>query len=104
MLLAPYSETEVRALVSHYLVLSHYRHRPWIMVRLLDLELAVAHLDDVERGVTVLHGVLGLSQRAVADLLDVSQSTLGRAYPGAMPLLLERMNADPPQGSERARD
>lgn len=92
MLLAPYSETEVRALVSHYIVLSYYRHRPWIMVRLLDLEQAIAHLNEQERGVTVLHGVLGLSQRTVADLLGTSQSTVGRAYHRAMPLLLEKMN------------
>lgn len=62
------------------------------MVRLLDLELAVASLPDTERGVTVLHGVLGFSQRTVADLLGISQSTVGRAYHRAMPLLLERMN------------
>jgi DNA-directed RNA polymerase specialized sigma24 family protein len=92
MLRAPYAEDEVRALVSHYNVLKHHRHRLWIMVRLLDLELAVRKLDDVERGVLVLHGVHGWPQRDVADVLDISQSTVGRTFHGAFPKLVESMN------------
>jgi RNA polymerase sigma factor (sigma-70 family) len=92
MVYAPYSDEEVRALVAHYNTLKYRRHRPWIQVRLLDLEVGLTALPTREREALVLYGILGYTQRQVASMMGVSQRTVGRDIERAIVKLVERMN------------
>lgn len=89
-----YTIEEVRVLVEEYEAFRELKHKSWILVRLLDLEASVRRLPATLRAPLVLHGMLGLPLRAVAEELNASKSTVARRYLNAIERLVEEMSGN----------
>lgn len=86
-----YTQDEVETLVEEWAALRESR-RPFIRVRLMDLERSIPRLTLPLRQAVVLHGQLGYSQRVVADLVGCSQPTVRRRYTNGLEQLMTLMN------------
>lgn len=86
-----YTADEVSTLVEEWASLRESR-RPFIRVRLMDLERNIPRLTLPLRQAVVLHGQLGFSQRVVADLIGCSQPTVLRRYANGLEQLMTLMN------------
>ena len=75
-----YSDDEVEALVEGYDELRGKRHRVFILVRLLDLELALRRLSLPHRQAVLLCGMVGLTTRSAGKLVGVSATTMHKRY------------------------
>lgn len=81
-----YSLAQVEGLVASYAELREKRDTTNrgraldVLVQLLDLERAYGQLTLAHRRVVLLHGYLGLSQLAVAELLEKSQQWVSKQY------------------------
>lgn len=86
-----YTSDEVEVLVEEWLELRE-SSRPFVRVRLMDLERCVRHLTLPLRQAVVLHGQLGLSIREVGVLVGVHSSTVLRRYRNGLEQLTTAMN------------
>lgn len=91
-----YSPDHVRALIEEYQV---YRcrvdtDRPGLnfLVQMADLDRVLAQLPRGYWEVVLLHGLLGMSQRAVAELLNRRQSSISERYVNALEEITHQMN------------
>ena len=91
MLRFPYTQSEVECLVENYLELYELKRKKFIHLRLLDLQVAIKRLPIVLGQAVVLFGIYGNNLDTVAELLDVSESTVIRRYANGLELLAKRM-------------
>ena len=88
---ARYTPDEVETLVEEWAALRESR-RPFIRVRLMDLERNIPRLTLPLRQAVVLHGQLGLSTRVVGDLVGTTDRTIRRRYVNGLEQLMTLMN------------
>lgn len=86
-----YTADEVEALVEGWQELRE-SSRPFVRVRLMDLERSVPRLTLPLRQAVVLHGQLGYSLRAVGQMIGASPMTVLRRYRNGLEQLLTTMN------------
>lgn len=91
-----YSPDHVRALIEGY---SAYRARVDtdraglnFLVQIADLDRVLALIPDGYWEVVLLCGLLGMSQRAVAELLNRSQQAIGKRYANALEEITHQIN------------
>jgi RNA polymerase sigma factor (sigma-70 family) len=93
-----YQPEHVRALVEEYADLrakvDTTRRGLHFLVQLADLGRALRWLHLQHWEVVLLHGLLGLPQRTVAEVLGTSQSSVRRRYRDALEHLTITMNGD----------
>jgi DNA-directed RNA polymerase specialized sigma24 family protein len=77
---AMYTLEEVIVLVDDYTEFAEMKHKGWIHVRLIDIDRGVRTLPPLERLCVLLIGKFGLSQREVAELLDMPHQKINRRY------------------------
>ena len=91
-----YNAKEVRGLVEGYAELrekkSTYGVGSIILIRLADLDRAIALLQPKEYQAILLHGLLGQTIRDAETLLGVSKSTLYDRYDSGIAWLVRIMN------------
>lgn len=75
-----YSEDEVKELVENYEELVFRKDKLWLLVRLVDLEVALAKLSEQEARAVKLCGLIGLTTRVAGDTMGVSHTTVRRHY------------------------
>ena len=90
--LGKYDMAEVEALVEGYDEWTFYRSRPFILVRLADVDMSLHQLTPTYREAVVLAGVCGLSLRDCAERIGVSKSTVHRRYRRGLEALCTAMN------------
>jgi hypothetical protein len=85
---ANYSEAEVARMVAYYPELAATadttRGGLRFLVWVADLEVAMGKLDLFGWKVVLLHGLLGMPQRTVAELLETSQRKVNHTYADAI--------------------
>lgn len=86
-----YSPEEVRVLVEEFQELNE-RPRLWVLVRLLDLKIALRRLPEPLLLAVIVCGVLGYTVRETERVLGVSKSTAQRRYIRGLELLTTTMN------------
>lgn len=87
-----YSLEEVVVLVEEYVELSDRRYKPWLMVRLLDLERNLPRLSRPYMEAVFLCGMAGLTTRTAGKLVGVSHTTMQTRYWRGVRQLLMKMN------------
>lgn len=91
-----YSPDHVRALIEGYQAFKCRvdTDRPGLnfLVQIADLDRCMALLPPGYWEVVLLHGLLGLSQRAVAELLNRRQSSISERYVNALEEITHQMN------------
>lgn len=87
-----YSLEEVCAIVEGYEELTELRHKPWILVRLLDMWRAYGQISHEFQEAVLLMGLMGYSSRQAAPLTYVSHSTVSRRYASGLAQLVIKMN------------
>jgi DNA-directed RNA polymerase specialized sigma24 family protein len=75
-----YSVQEVRELVEEYEAFRERQENKWVLVRLIDLHRAYAHLPSRYKEAVLLTGMIGLPVRECERLLNVDYSTVHRRY------------------------
>ena len=91
-----YTEDEVRELVEGYEELRTLRYKAWIHVRLIDLDRVLRYLPRVYREAIVLHGMVGLTTRAVGELVGASHTAVRKRYIRGLQQLVTRLNGGKP--------
>lgn len=89
-----YDENEVQVLIDSYLDLRHLKHRPYIHVRLMDLEVAMRHLPRKLRDVVLVYGLLRFTERAAGESLAISGREVRRRYRQGVDQMLYRLNGE----------
>src|SRR5690242_8477910 len=94
-----YSEEEIEALLEGYPELLYQKHRPSILVRLADLELALARMgrnqrERDERKALVLTRVIGLTNEDAAVLLEVSRTAVNKRARSGLARLYDLLNPE----------
>lgn len=89
--LGSYEPDEVQVLVDEYQEL-RYSSRPFVRVRLMDLERALPQLSTPLYQAVLLHGMLGLSIRAAGRAVGVDGATILRRYRSGLEQLRHAMN------------
>lgn len=94
-----YSEEEIEALLEGYPELVYQKHRPAILVRLADLERALARLgrnqrERDERKALVLTRVIGLTNEDAAALLQVSRTAVNKRARAGLERLYSLLNPE----------
>lgn len=91
-----YSPDHVRALIRDY---QSFRARVDtdraglnFLVQMADLDRVLALIPRGYREVVLLHGLLGMPQRAVAELLNKGQSTISKRYENALVEIHHQLN------------
>lgn len=87
-----YSEEEVEAVVEGYSELDSVRYKPFIQVRLLDLERVLPRLSLPYRQAILLCGMVGLTTRTAGRLVGVSAKTMHKRYRRALREILRQLN------------
>jgi DNA-directed RNA polymerase specialized sigma24 family protein len=87
-----YTEEEVEALVEGYTELIAYRHKPYLMVRLLDVQRAIRWCSQKSRDALFVVGVLGIPLRDAGVALEVSKDTAQRRYRRGLQELTRKLN------------
>ncbi|MEM2990229.1 MAG: hypothetical protein QXQ02_03490 [Halobacteria archaeon] len=75
-----YTVEEVDALIEGYDELRHGRLKPWIWVRLIDLDRAFQRLDKKHRVAVLLCGIANISVRTAANLAGIPYKTMYNRY------------------------
>jgi DNA-directed RNA polymerase specialized sigma24 family protein len=83
---------EVIVLVEEYEALNALRHKPWIQVRLMDIDRTVRKLSRPHRTAVLLCGIVGLTTRSAGLLVGESKSTMNRRYRRGMMEILTKLN------------
>jgi DNA-directed RNA polymerase specialized sigma24 family protein len=91
MLRFPYTEAEIDCLVENYMEYISLKHKSFILLRLLDLQVAMRQLPMVLREAVVYVGVLNYSIEEAAEYFEVSKSTILRRYANGMGYLYRRL-------------
>lgn len=89
--LGSYDLDEVQVLVDEYQEL-RYSTRPFVRVRLMDLDRALPQLSTPLYQAVLLHGMLGLSIRAAGRAVGVDGATILRRYRSGLEQLRRAMN------------
>lgn len=89
--LGSYDLDEVTVLVDEYPEL-RYSTRPFVRVRLMDLDRALPQLSTPLYQAVLLHGMLGLSIRAAGRAVGVDGATILRRYRNGLEQLHHAMN------------
>lgn len=87
-----YGSGEVKWLVEDYEELTHKRHHVGILVRLLDLEIALKKLSRPYYEAVLLCGMAGLTTRTAATFTGVSHTTMHKRYTRGLLDLTEKIN------------
>lgn len=87
-----YSEEEVEAVVEGYDELTGLRHKSFIQVRLLDVELAMRKLSMPHRQAVMLCGLMGFTTRAAGGIMGVSSTTMHKRYRRGLRELVQILN------------
>lgn len=87
-----YTEDEVEAIVDGYAELTGYRQKPYLQVRLLDVERGLRRTSLVYAQAMFLVGMLGLSLREAGKVLGVSKDTVYRRYSRGIQELTRKLN------------
>ena len=87
-----YTEEEVEALIEGYTELIDYRHKPYLMVRLLDVERGTRWCSRITRDALFFVGVLGLPLREAGIAMEVSKDTAQRRYRRGLQELTRKLN------------
>lgn len=89
-----YSLEEIDALAEGYEELREVENKAWVLVRLVDMWRAYDALKREHQEAILLVGMLGLSTRAAAPLLDVSHSTVARRYGQGLSAMKHYLNGE----------
>lgn len=87
-----YTTEEVEALVEGYTELIGYRHKPYLMVRLLDIQRSTKWCSKITRDALFFVGVLGLPLREAGNAMEVSKDTAQRRYKRGLQELTRKLN------------
>lgn len=87
-----YSAKEVKGILDNYVEFATKRHRPYIAVRLADLQRAMHQIPYPLREAAFLLGVAQMPLREAAELSNVSHTRIGDRYRYAIDELLIRLN------------
>lgn len=87
-----YGSNEVQWLVEDYAELTYKRYLLGIMVRLLDLEVAMKKLSRPYYQAILLCGIAGYTTRNAGTFMGVSQTTMHIRYTKGLIELTEKMN------------
>lgn len=69
-------------------------NKAWILVRLIDLQRAIAYLPEEQRAAVLLVGFLGYSTRQASSRLNVSHTTVAKRYQMALEVMSNFLNGD----------
>ena len=94
-----YTEEEIEALLEGYPELIYQKHRPSILVRLADIERALARLgrnqrERDERKALVLTRVVGLTNEDAAALLEVSRTAVNKRARSGLERIYDLLNPE----------
>lgn len=87
-----YRAEEIKYLLDNYIDLQTKRTRPYIQVRLLDLQVAMNRIPVTLREAAFYLGVAQLTLREAGELLNVPYTRLGDRYRYAIDEILVRLN------------
>jgi len=89
-----YSIEEVTALVEGAEELRGWETKAWILVRLIDMWRAYAHLTREHREAVFLVGMHGLSTRAASPYIGVSHTTVAKRYTQGLTTMVKYLNGE----------
>lgn len=87
-----YTLEEVTVIVEEYAELRYKKHRPFILVRLMDLERVLRRLSPKHRAAVLLCGMVGLTTRTAGVLAGVSKDTMHRRYQRGLGEIVMHLN------------
>lgn len=87
-----YTEEEIEALIEGYEELRYLKYKPYVLVRLLDLDTAIHKLPPKEYQAVLLCGLIGLSTRWAGEVMGVSKDTIHRRYKHGLRRLHQILN------------
>lgn len=89
-----YDESEVHALIDGYLDLRHKKRRPYLHVRLMDLEVAMRHLPRRLFEAVLVYGIFRFESRAAGEVLHISHTAVQKRYRRGVEEILFRLNGE----------
>lgn len=88
----PYSMEEITVLVEDYDELQASRSKPWIQVRLMDIDRAFKALPPKLKVAVLLCGFMGMTVRTAGVIVDEPKSTMYRRYMNGLTYLASYLN------------
>lgn len=94
MVMSPYSDIEIQALIKYYLELKANNVSAFSRIRLMDMDKNLMLLTLEQRTIIFLYGFCNMTSRETAEILAIHHSTVIDRYNKSIDLLGQRMNGE----------